>query len=288
MSTQEVGHKAAAVRQWTADPCGASVAEGDPGSPSYFQSLLAARNAYAPWMSEVLNYSDAAGLRVLDVGCGQGIDVAQYALAGARAFGVDLTPRHVDLARQHVRGLGVDADIQEGDAEGLPYESESFDRVSSNGVLHHTPDMPAALREIRRVLRPGGDGLVIVYNKLSLHYLVHEVLGRGVLKGQLLTERSMEAILSRDIEYSSIDARPLVRVYSPSEMRRLMVTAGFECVGIAVRHFRPEDTFITLRLARRLAALRDPKVLDRIGRIAGWYVIATGTAPVTATSSRLA
>ena len=57
--------------------------------------------------------------------------------------------------------------------------------VSSNGVLHHTPDMPAALREIARVLRPGGRLVMIVYNRASLHYWCQQVVIQGIVRGQL-------------------------------------------------------------------------------------------------------
>ena len=68
-------------------------------------------------MAEELDYAGSTGLDVLDVGCGQGIDVARYAQAGATATGVDLTPRHVELARAHLAALGLDATIELGDAE---------------------------------------------------------------------------------------------------------------------------------------------------------------------------
>jgi ubiquinone/menaquinone biosynthesis C-methylase UbiE len=274
MSARESDYKAAAIQQWTADPCGAVVATGELGSAEYFDSLLAGRYKYAPWMEGALGYSGCRGLRVLDVGCGQGIDLARYARAGADVTGIDLTPRHVMLARQHLDAGGIDARVVQGDAESLPFEAGEFERVSSNGVLHHTPDMPAALREIRRVLKPGGEARIIVYNRNSLHYLLHEVIGRGVIRGRLLREFSMEAILSGDTEHSSIGARPLVRVYTPRRLRGMLIRAGFVDVTTAVRHFRPEDTFVTVRLARILPWLGDPAVLDRIGRIAGWYVIA--------------
>src|SRR3954454_19125269 len=82
--------KQAAIDQWSADPCGPDSAS-PPGSRAYFEDLLRGRRSYAPWMDEVLGYSGTAGLRVLDVGCGQGIDLARYAQAGAHATGVDLT-----------------------------------------------------------------------------------------------------------------------------------------------------------------------------------------------------
>jgi ubiquinone/menaquinone biosynthesis C-methylase UbiE len=277
--TDVAAHKQAAIEQWTADPCGSSIAAGDQGSREYFEDLLRGRHEYAPWMAEELDYEGSTGLRVLDVGCGQGIDVYRYAEAGADATGVDLTPRHVELARQHLTAMGADANIVEGDAEALPFADASFDRVSSNGVLHHTPDMAAALREQLRVLRVGGEVRVIVYNRNSFHYWLAQVVWQGILHGQLFQERSMAGVLSRGVEYSSIGARPLVNVYSPSTLKRMLRQAGFTRVEARVRHFNVSDTPITSILHGRLRALENPRVLDRIGRIGGWYVIGRGVRP---------
>jgi len=273
--------KDAAIEQWTADPCGSSVAEGKPGGCEYFDRLVRARAEYAPWMAEELGYDGVAGLDVLDLGCGQGIDLAHFVRNGARGHGVDLTPRHVELARRHLACWGLEAEVGVGDGEDLPFEAGSFDRVTSNGVLHHTPDMPAALREMHRVLRPGGDARIVVYNRNSLHYWVNQVLGHGVLKGELLAERSMANVLSRNVEYSRVGARPLVRVYGRRQMRKLMAAAGFVDVAVAVRHFRLSDTFVTQLLGHRVRALRDPELLDRIGRRAGWYLVAVGRRPAS-------
>jgi len=252
------------------------VAAGEPGSREYFERLLSARDDHAPWMTAELGYDETSGLRVLDVGCGQGIDLARYALAGAEVSGVDLTPRHVELARAHLAAAGLTAEVLQGDAEALPFASESFDRVSSNGVLHHTPDMAAALGEVHRVLAPGGQARIVVYNHSSLHYWVNQVLLEGLIGRGLLRERSMAGVLSSGVEHSGIGARPLVRVYSPRGLRRLMAGAGFAEVSTSVRHFHAADTFVTDWLASRVRALRDPRALDRLGRVAGWYVIGRG------------
>jgi len=268
--------KRAAIEQWTADPCGYD-SDHEPGSRPHMEDLDWGLRSYAPWMEEILDYEHTRDLRVLDVGCGQGIDVMRYATAGADVTGIDLTPRHVELARLHLVAMGLDVTIVHGDAEAMPFADMSFDRVSSNGVLHHTPDMPAALREIRRVLVPGGQARVIVYNRRSFHYWLSQVLTLGVLRGWLLEERSMAGVLSRGVERTSIGARPLVRVYDARRLRRLLAAAGFVDVHTTVRHFNVEDTPPTAWAARHIRALRSPAVLDRIGRIGGWYLIGYGT-----------
>jgi SAM-dependent methyltransferase len=267
--------KQRAIAQWTADPCGPETGEAEPGSPEHLERLIRGRLQYAPWMPEELDYDGTRGLDVLDVGCGQGIDLVLYARAGARVTGIDLTPRHVELARAHTAGLGVT--VVEGDAESLPFADASFDRVSSNGVLHHTPDIAAALREIRRVLRPGGEACIVVYNRNSFHYWLTQVLWHGIARGALLQERSMSGVLSRGVERTSIGARPLVRVFRPRQVERLLLDVGFSYVSTRVRHFQPNDTPPTAAL-RRLGWNPSPTTLDRLGRMAGWYVVGRGGA----------
>jgi ubiquinone/menaquinone biosynthesis C-methylase UbiE len=270
--------KRAAIDCWTADPCGAETANGEPGTRAFFDRLLNSRRSYAPWMAEALDYAGAAGLDVLDVGCGQGIDLAEYALAGANATGIDLTARHVQLANQHLQALGLRGQAVEGDAENLPFPDQSFDRVSSNGVLHHTPDMSAALREIRRVLRPGGHVRVIVYNRRSLHFWLTQFLWHGLVRGRLLRTRSLDGVMSETVERTSVGARPLVHAYSPGEVASMLRSAGFAAVSTHVRHFQSNDTPPTKALS--MIGLELPVAArDRLGRIAGWYVVAHGRAP---------
>jgi hypothetical protein len=87
----------------------------------------------------------------------------------------------------------------------------------------------------------------------------------------------MRGVLSRGVEVSGIGARPLVRVYSPRQMRRLLLGAGFSSAHTSKRHFHTSDTFVTETLARHSSLLNRPDVLERIGRLAGWYIVATAT-----------
>jgi len=260
--------KRAAVECWTADPCG--WVDGEPGTADYARALVAARQEYAPWMGATLDYEGARGLDVLDVGCGQGMDLIGYAEAGARVTGIDLTPRHAELARRHLEALGLEGEVVVGDAERMPFEDASFDRVSSNGVLHHTPDMHAALCEIRRVLHAGGEARIIVYNRHSLHYAVAQVWWQGLMHGGLRREGSMAGVLSTTVERTSIGARPLVRVYTASELRDELRSAGFVDVRTTRRHFRWAD------IGWRTLGESAPSVRRRIGEAAGWYVVGLG------------
>ena len=101
---------------------------------------------------------------VLEVGCGTGADLLQFAKHGAIATGVDLTERHLDLARRRVGSL---ATVLKADMRQLPFENGTFDYVYSHGVIHHSDEPEKVAREILRVLRPGGRFNVQVYSLFS-------------------------------------------------------------------------------------------------------------------------
>jgi len=94
--------------------------------------------------------------RILDIGCGTGGNLETLSGFG-RAEGVDISTEALDFCR--ARGL---KNVREGAAETLPYESESFDLVTGLDVVEHLDDDVAGLREMRRVLRPGGRMLLFV------------------------------------------------------------------------------------------------------------------------------
>jgi len=157
-----------AVRDfWDEASCGEKLyLEG--ADPEGFRKQAAARYALEPYIVPFADFSSTRGKRVLEIGVGLGADHQRFAEAGAVLSGLDLTPRAVDFTRRRLAAFGLSSDLQVGDAEQLPFEDETFDRVYSWGVIHHSPDTPAAVREICRVMRPGGTAAVMVYHTHSL------------------------------------------------------------------------------------------------------------------------
>ena len=94
----------------------------------------------------------APGSRVLDLCCGHGNVTEALAATGAEVTGLDFSAAMLEAARARV----PQADLVEGDAQAMPFEDASFDAVTCNVGLGHVPDQPKAVREIARVLRPGG------------------------------------------------------------------------------------------------------------------------------------
>jgi ubiquinone/menaquinone biosynthesis C-methylase UbiE len=123
---------------------------------------------------------------VLEVGCGMGAHAALLARAGARLTAIDLTARAVEFTKRRFEIFGLAGDIQRADAEKLPFPDKSFDAVWSWGVIHHSARFENCLSEIARVLRPGGQLMIMVYHRPSIAYYVNSGLIRGVLMGRLL------------------------------------------------------------------------------------------------------
>ncbi|WP_436501892.1 class I SAM-dependent methyltransferase [Actinokineospora sp. HUAS TT18] len=94
----------------------------------------------------------------MELGSGTGFFLLNLMQGGVIKKGsvTDLSPGMVEVALRNAKGLGLDVDGRVADAERIPYDDNSFDLVIGHAVLHHIPDIPAAFREIQRVLKPGG------------------------------------------------------------------------------------------------------------------------------------
>lgn len=129
-----------------------------------------------PYLRDAFKYKSWGGKRVLEIGCGAGIDSLEFMLGGAEVTAIDISGRAVAAtsklfkeANDDFRGV-FDLRVSQYDGEHLPFPDEAFDCVYSCGVLHHIPDLDGILAEIRRVLKDDGTLLAMVYNRYSLAY----------------------------------------------------------------------------------------------------------------------
>jgi ubiquinone/menaquinone biosynthesis C-methylase UbiE len=254
--------KLEAIKQWTNDPCGAVYSDAyEEGSKEFFKATLHYRNATHPWINKMIDGLDVKGKTVLEIGCGMGADLLSFAKNGAKVTGLDLTPKHIELAQKLFKINGLPAEFILGDAESLDMPSESVDIVYSMGVLHHTPHIDQAIAEIHRVLKPGGLAVVGLYHKNSWHYWVNLIFLLGIFQRKLF-KMSVAELLSSSVEVSHSGARPLVKVYSKGDCKRLF--KKFTNVKIKKNHWTSDQ------IPSRWLASHLPKFLPSF---LGWYII---------------
>ena len=256
-------------KQWDNDPAGSHyVKDSSPNTIEWFREVEAYRyDVYAPWMAETMEFARHAGHQLLEIGGGIGTDLSQFAKHGALTTDLDLSSGHLALAKENFKLRGLPGTFIHHDAERLPFADGTFDVVYSNGVIHHTPNTRGVVEEMRRVLKPGGQAIIMVYAENSLHYWRNLVWAIGI-KENALQVQSMGEVMSRSVERSdNAAARPLVKVYTPDRLRHLF--EGFEGIEI---------------VQRQMVAEEKPRLLTRVplptlGQWMGWNLIIKARKP---------
>lgn len=247
---------------WERHPLGTLEAPAEPGSREFFewhdQVRWAEEGAFARHLYE---FDGHAGEAVLDIGCGIGWLVVNFARGGARITGLDLTRAAVDLTRRRLDFAGFDAALRVGDAEALPFGDGTFDYVTSAGVLHHTPDTQKAVSEAVRVLRPGGRGLIVLYHR---HLLLSPALWpvtRMAIRRIAPPGRTFAGVETPDDLVRLYDGNdnPVGKAYSRRQARQLF--AGLARVERVETHYFPTRFLVSgappwlRRLCDRLVGL---------------------------------
>ncbi len=176
------------------------------GSRAFFAHIRPWMNPFKfPWIMDRIEREAALlrGRHLLEIGCGMGYDSLEFLKRGVRVTATDLTPNAVELARRHFELEGVQAEaVHTANALDLPFADGSFDAVWANGVLHATGDTARAVREVRRVLPPGGRAIIShFYRRPSWMHVLHW-LGREPIEfpeqdppvNEFMTEREIEAL----------------------------------------------------------------------------------------------
>jgi SAM-dependent methyltransferase len=263
-------------RFWEKNPVAAAAIPAEPGSAEFFARFDALREApeCEPWdySDRIHGYTRARGKRVLDVGCGNGYVLAQYARHGAEVHGIDLTETAVSLSRRRFELAGLTGTFQRTDGDTIPYPDESFDIVCSMGVLHHIEDPRPMIGEIRRVLRPGGEIILMMYHRHSWKQLVIHPLKR------LLDPRYRGKTLAEVLNMNDGPDCPLAVVYSKSEMRQLL--SGFADIRFDCNQLSWKQLFLVPGLGGALGRVL-PSCSDSIfARHLGWNLYARARKPI--------
>lgn len=223
------------------------------GTPGFFQELDAYRFEKLDYLPKVVDFSAYKGERLLEVGCGVGIDLIRFARAGAVVTGVDLAQVSILLTRKNFEQHSLPADLYIMNGEDLQFEKDSFDVVYAHGVIQYTADGQRMIAELHRVLRPGGVTILMVYNRLS--WL-----------------NALSKVMSVELEHE--DA-PVLRKYSISEFRDMLRI--FSEVEIVPERF-PVETRLHHGLKAQLyngIFVRTFRLLPKsLVRPLGWHIMA--------------
>jgi len=234
---------------WQNSPLFEGESSHEPGSPEYFREhrRVIEGDCFAGKLDERIFPVPPQDVRVLDLGCGPGFWTSEIAQRGAaEVVGADLTEKGIELARKRAEFYGLkNTSFQIQNAESLTFDSESFSHVNCQGVIHHTPDTQACVREISRVLQPGGTACISVYHKnfFLKAWPVLRVFGSPLTKlGAKLKGRGRENIFceadpNEIVRLFDGQLNPIGKAYSEESFHR-MLHPHFEIIETFL-HFFP-------------------------------------------------
>lgn len=156
---------------------------------------------FYPYLERYLPQGSLAGKRVLEIGLGYGTVSSLLMRRGADYTGLDVAAGPVSMNQHRANLLGVKAHSLQGSACSIPFEDECFDHVVSIGCLHHTGDLPQAISEVTRVLKPSGQAHIMVYNALSYRQWFRNPINTFQKSRQAVEEMSLVSI--EDVRYDS-------------------------------------------------------------------------------------
>jgi 2-polyprenyl-3-methyl-5-hydroxy-6-metoxy-1,4-benzoquinol methylase len=224
------------------------------------------RYSLQDYMHSVFGFGDFAGKSVLEIGCGAGIDSLEFARYGAKVTAVDFTENAVQLTRELAQESGLPVEVARVDAKRLKFAANCFDCVYSYGVLHHIPDVAQALTEIRRVLKPGGKVMAMVYHKDSLLYAYSIIYLHGIRERLLVDgDCTEEELVARYSERN--EGCPYTKAYTKEGAQELF-QKWFDGVEVSV-HYPVID----------MPQQRKVKVSIGAENELGWHLVVKGYKP---------
>jgi len=141
------------------------IAKSPVGSREFFEELSEYRFDKLRYLPKIVDFAGFKGKKILEIGCGAGIDLVEFGAGGAIVTGIDLSKTAIDLAKKYFSYLNINADLQVMDGENMSFEDNTFDVVYAHGVLQYTADAKKMIEEAFRVLKPGGIFIGMVYNR---------------------------------------------------------------------------------------------------------------------------
>jgi len=222
-----------------------------------YKKKRAFRYELQSYMLDTFKFERFAGKRVLEIGCGSGIDSLELASHGAKVTATDMTDNAIKLTYELSQEAALPISVRKAVGTTLPFPDGTFDVVYSYGVIHHIPEVRKVLKEIHRVLTPEGLFLGMVYNMNSLLY-EYSIL--HLHEDELLSDTELTS------KYSERNVGcPYTKVYTEQELKELL-SSYFASTNTCVRY-----NVIDLPTQRKVK-LNLPE-----GHPQGWHIIFEAT-----------
>jgi ubiquinone/menaquinone biosynthesis C-methylase UbiE len=191
-----------------------------------------AARVFMPWrripFDRLIDFDSLGTRNVLEIGVGCGSHAGLLARHAGSFTGIDLTDYAVGTTSRRLQAFGMNGRILRMDAEALQFENETFDFIWTWGVIHHSADTRQVLKEMWRVLRPGGIAVTMVYHRGPWNYYFYNGFVRGVLGLDLLRTRSLHKTAQAHTDGA------MARYFSAREWKKLAGECGFKVQGTSV------------------------------------------------------
>lgn len=237
---------------WEENPLFTGESHHAPGTKEYFEEhrRVCIQDCSAGELDPRIFPSEFNAENVLDLGCGPGFWVIELAARGAKRITAgDLTETAVQLTQKRAAIYGVQATVQQENAERLSFEDNTFTHINCQGVIHHTPNTEGCVAEIARVLHSNGTAVISVYYKnIFLRcWPALRLLGKALSRlGAGLKGRGREGI------YGESDSNEIVRLYDGDKNPIGKAYSEAEFRYMLEQHFKVEDIFFHFFPARSL------------------------------------
>lgn len=157
---------------WNENPVGSNFIDYKQDK-SFYESYDEFRYRTEGHILDEFDRIDFKDKKILEIGLGQGADSMQLINRGAIYYGIDLTEESVRRVKERFQLFNKPyQEVKVANAEQIPYPEKSFDIVYSHGVIHHSPNIEKIVSEIHRVLKPGGQAVIMLYHKNSYNYYI--------------------------------------------------------------------------------------------------------------------
>ena len=247
---------------WDARPCNIRHSQAEIGTKTYFDEVEARKyfvEPHIPGFAEFVRWDSRA---VLEIGCGIGTDAINFARAGARYTGVELSKSSLELTAKRFEIYGLNAEaLLEGNAEEIAdlFPNKSFDLIYSFGVLHHTPDIQKSLTSIHKICNPETTLKIMVYAKNSYKQaMINEGLDQP------------------EAQYGC----PIANSYTEDEITEILNICGFKVNNISQDHIFPYkvDEYKNYQYVREnWFQSMPPEVFSVLEKNFGWHLLIDAT-----------